>query len=185
MKPKGSRVKVKNVWDHQLVCCLEANGLSRVHCPFCLQQSSKLLLGNTLDFQWKLSWTTQKANSGHCMQQTWTTIFHPVTLSKFDMEPKNAGFQKESPMPGCDFRVNHVVLWDTLGGYVYFHHFHHPSLHLFMWSFAIFLDIEAIKWSYMLNLSSHVTKYLGLDRANDSGHKQIHQLFLTNLITYS
>ena len=28
-----------------------------------------------------------------------------ITLPKFDMEPKNDGFQKESPIPGCHFQV--------------------------------------------------------------------------------
>ena len=27
------------------------------------------------------------------------------TLPRFNMEPKNDGFQKESPIPGCHFRV--------------------------------------------------------------------------------
>ena len=27
------------------------------------------------------------------------------TLPKFNMEPKNDGFQKESPIPGCHFQV--------------------------------------------------------------------------------
>ena len=41
--------------------------------------------------------------------------FYWTTLPKFDMEPKNNGFQKESPIPGCHFQVNHVKL---RGGYL-------------------------------------------------------------------
>ena len=29
----------------------------------------------------------------------------PTTLPKFNMEPENDGFQKESPFPGVDFQV--------------------------------------------------------------------------------
>ena len=36
------------------------------------------------------------------------------TLSKFDMEPENDGFQKESTIPGCHFQVNHVKLWEGI-----------------------------------------------------------------------
>ena len=27
--------------------------------------------------------------------------YYPITLPKFNMEPKHDGFQKESPIPGC------------------------------------------------------------------------------------
>ncbi len=37
-----------------------------------------------------------------------------ITLHKFSMEPKNDGFQKESPIPGCHFQVNHVKLWEGI-----------------------------------------------------------------------
>ena len=33
------------------------------------------------------------------------------TLPKFNMEPKKDGFQKDSPIPGCHFQVNHVKIW--------------------------------------------------------------------------
>ena len=36
------------------------------------------------------------------------------TLSKFNMEPENDGFQKESTIPGCHFQVNHVKLWEGI-----------------------------------------------------------------------
>ena len=32
-------------------------------------------------------------------------IFIIITLPKFNMEPKNDGFQRESPIPGCHFQV--------------------------------------------------------------------------------
>ena len=34
-----------------------------------------------------------------------------ITLPKFNMESKNDGFQKESPIRGCHFQVNHGKLW--------------------------------------------------------------------------
>ncbi len=44
---------------------------------------------------------------------TWWNIWHGVggvsilvsTPPKFNMEPQNDGFQKESPFPGADFKV--------------------------------------------------------------------------------
>ena len=39
-------------------------------------------------------------------------ISRTYTPPKFNMEPKNNGFQKESPIQGCHFQVNHVNLWE-------------------------------------------------------------------------
>ena len=40
---------------------------------------------------------------------TWRSRYRPFlfiyTPPKFNMEPKNDGFQKESPIPGCHFQV--------------------------------------------------------------------------------
>ena len=44
---------------------------------------------------------------GYLNQKWWVfqQKIYPSTLPKFNMEPKNDGFQKESPIPGCHFQV--------------------------------------------------------------------------------
>ena len=39
-----------------------------------------------------------------------TYLKPPPTPPKFNMEPENDGFQKESPFPGVDFQVQNVKL---------------------------------------------------------------------------
>ena len=47
---------------------------------------------------------TWKWGGGGRRKAKWLNL--EITLHKFNMEPKNDGFQKESPIPGCHFQVN-------------------------------------------------------------------------------
>ena len=49
---------------------------------------------------------------GWCDKLTPIGVLIYSTLPRFNMEPKIDGVQKESPIPGCHFQVNHVKLWE-------------------------------------------------------------------------
>ncbi len=55
--------------------------------------------------RWQTHYPQLMLQNSLSQNQIWASKTNPPTPQKFNMEPENDGFQKESPFPVVDFQV--------------------------------------------------------------------------------
>ena len=94
----------QNLYDHEWINdCNDCNG----RLEFCIPSLPISALALTVNM---VLWPGRSNGKISKFKAGWWNGNSPGTPAKFNIEPENDGFRKESPFPGADFQVNYVKL---------------------------------------------------------------------------